>query len=95
MQLRLGALTYTVDEGKLKQQCGHCDYEHARIRIHRTLDPQLKRVTLWHEIIHALLFNAGVYEPEHNEQQIDALAHGIVQVLRDNPQLNALHSSKE
>jgi len=86
MQLRIGALIYDVEERRLKDQCGHCDYEHTCIRIRRSLNPQLKRVTLWHEIIHALLFNAGVYESEHNEQQIDALAHGIVQVLRDNPQ---------
>jgi Zn-dependent peptidase ImmA (M78 family) len=87
MHLHIGAVTYTVSEAKLRGACGTCNYEQARIRINARLDPQLKRVTLWHEIIHALLFNAGVYTAEHNEQQIDALAHGIIQVLRDNPWL--------
>jgi hypothetical protein len=85
MQIRIGAITYQIEEHKLRGACGECNYEQARIRISPKLAGQLKRVTLWHEIIHAVLFNAGVYAPEHDEQQIDALAHGIVQVLDDNP----------
>ncbi len=43
-------------------------------------------MTLWHEILHGIL-NGAAQTEEHNEAHIDALAHGIIQVLRDNPQL--------
>lgn len=71
--------------GPFGRRCGECDPARARIKIDSKLDPQIQDVTLWHEIVHAILFGAGVPGDEHNEQQIDALAYGIVAALRDNP----------
>ena len=45
----------------------------------------MKRVTLWHELIHGILENAGIHN--HDEQQIDAIAYGIVAVLQAVPAL--------
>jgi hypothetical protein len=41
--------------------------------------------TLWHETIHAALLGAGI--EKHNEQQVDALAHGIMSAIQHNPWL--------
>ena len=63
-------------------------YAAGAIRLRAALNPQLRRVTLWHEILHAVLTQTG--RQRHNEGELDALAHGIVQVLRDNPELREL-----
>lgn len=64
---------------------GHILYGESRIYLNAKLGDQSRRQTLWHEILHAVLVQAGVQE--HDEQQIDALAYGVVGVLQDNPWL--------
>lgn len=94
MQIKIGPLCYEVVEvaelasagGELH---GDINYRKCRIRIDADDAPQIKRVTLWHEILHGILTGAAQSE-DHNEAHIDALAHGIIQVLRDNPQLRNL-----
>lgn len=91
MHIQIGPLTYQVVEvpelasasGSLY---GDIDYGKCRIRICAESDPQIKLVTLWHELLHGILAGAAHTE-DHNEAHIDALAHGIVLALRDNPQL--------
>lgn len=63
---------------------GHVDFVHARIR----LDPQNQGhqymcITLWHEILHTIIFNAQLDLPDE-EQTVRALSAGIYQVLQDN-----------
>lgn len=65
---------------------GDINYGKCRIRIAADSCAQMKQVTLMHEILHGILVCAAQTE-EHNEAHIDALAHGLIQVLRDNPQL--------
>jgi hypothetical protein len=65
---------------------GHIRYSPSLIQLDAGLGPQAAYVTLWHEILHALLTHAG--RDNHDETQISALAYGIAQVLRDNPWLN-------
>lgn len=65
---------------------GDIDYGKCRIRITAESDAQKQRVTLWHEVLHAILYQAGM--TDHDEQVIDALAYGITQALREN---EALH----
>lgn len=92
MQIQIGPISYQVVEvpelasARSGQLYGDINYEKCRIRIASESDPQIKLVTLWHEIFHGIL-NGAAQTEEHNEAHIDALAHGIIQVLRDNPQL--------
>lgn len=96
-QVQIGPIVYTVveveelhEEGAGRFLYGDIHYGKCRIRVDADLDPQAKHLTLWHEILHGILNGAGIDSADHDEQHIDALAHGIVQVLRDNPGLLCL-----
>lgn len=98
-QVIIGPLIYAVVEVEELASAhgllyGDIDYGRCRIRVAAESDPQIKRVTLWHEILHGIL-NGAAITADHNEQHIDALAHGIVQVLRDNPDLRGGSSAAE
>lgn len=41
-------------------------------------------VTLWHEVVHAILIHAGVDLGDDEERIVEALGLGIYQVLADN-----------
>ena len=94
MRLRIGAIEYAVVRVKGlsvddEPADGCLAYLECAIQLEATTAPQLSRVTLWHEILHAILAHSG-RQLDHDEDEIEALAHGIVQVLRDNPELTLL-----
>jgi len=66
---------------------GHINYGRAIIEIEDDIDDQVAIETLWHEIIHAILVQAGQSKISKNEMAIEALAYGIAQVITDNPRL--------
>jgi hypothetical protein len=91
MHIQIGPIVYTVVEvEELASEHGllHGDINHGKCRIRLSADDDRQRQhqTLWHEILHGILHGAGIRD-DHDEQQIEALAHGIIQVLRDNPSL--------
>jgi Zn-dependent peptidase ImmA (M78 family) len=77
-----------VDERELihdgDPHVGHISYDKSNIRISRELDEYGRRVTLWHELLHAIIAQAGRENDSVSEQDIEALAHGIVEVLERN-----------
>jgi len=83
-KLRIGAITYDVTESVM-QDCGCIDYEKQTIEIRKGLAADARTVTLWHEILHGILYNMG--HVNHDEILVDGIAHGVLQCLRDNPQL--------
>ena len=58
------------------------NYDGAKIRISSECRP--KRLSLWHEIIHAIAHDRMI---ALTEEQVEALARGVYQVLGDNPDL--------
>lgn len=66
------------DDGKLN---GRISYSTTEISIEKKQSYQSKIITLWHEIIHALLSHADV---EHDEKIAVVLGTGIVGVIQDN-----------
>ena len=88
-KLRIGAIDYSVKRVKRlwdkTHNSGEIHYFDSEIILDKSLDKQQTRQTLWHEIIHAVLFN-GSYN-DHDEQMVQIISNGIVQVLRDNPEL--------
>lgn len=78
-------LTSTNSEGNLVSLYGQIQYGEAKIKLDIDLSPVPGAVTLWHEIFHAVLANAGL--TDHDEKLLDALAHGTIMLIRDNPHL--------
>lgn len=60
--------------------CGDCDYNNKVIRIRKSQD-SIELQTLLHEVIHAVCFELGLYDEEHDEKFIDRLALGLSDVL--------------
>lgn len=88
--IRMGVLDYSVqvvpnlraaDDTKLY---GEILYGAGTIRIDSASKPAFQAVVLWHELIHGLLEQAG---QEQSESTCNALAYGLVQLFRDNPDL--------
>jgi hypothetical protein len=86
--MRIGAVDYTVHvvadlkDGSQKLS-GWIQHERTRIWLERDQSAQVMRQTLWHEVLHALLVQAG-HDGTLSDPVIEALAYGIVGVLRDN-----------
>ena len=91
MDIRIGAITYAVVESDISDY-GMIDYETQTIRIRKGLGKDAKSVTVWHEVIHAILYNMG--HLDHDEVLVDGIAHGLLQCLRDNPKLRELSNGR-
>lgn len=60
-----------------------------QVLVDRDLADDVKVVTVWHEILHGLIEQAGF--DDHDERLITALSFGLHQVLKDNPDLVGLY----
>ena len=72
---------------------GEILHQISTIRLEMGTSPQFRRMILWHEIVHAILTQAGYHD--HDEQMMEVLASGIMQVLRDNPWLIEIYPREE
>lgn len=89
--IKVGGLRYRVllkDEIEIlgEAKLGAFDNEKLTIEICSSCVDDAKLVTLWHEIIHAIDEQANL---NMSEGATNALAHSVVQILRDNPALMA------
>jgi hypothetical protein len=89
-----GSTVYTVreienlldDAGSTKLD-GHIVYGKSEIRVDAGLDFQRKRIVIFHELIHAIMDQAGLDLEDKNEAICDVIAHGMISALRSNPYL--------
>jgi hypothetical protein len=74
----------TSDEGK--SLFGFISYTYTEIRVEEDLSDTAKWATLWHEIVHGILDNAGL---KNNETLVTALGAGLAGVINSkaNPEL--------
>lgn len=92
-KIRIGGVDYeVVDDPVLTdvQLCGQIRYLRCQIAVAPGIHPQAKVQILLHEIVHGILHNAGI--DEQPENMVDAIAHGMMQVIRDNPDLSNLET---
>jgi hypothetical protein len=87
--LKIGPFTFGVEYGKPtdtegNEVDGKLWHSKSRIVIDKELEAQPKKQTLLHEIIHEIAIQAG---QEMTEGQVDSIAFGVYQVIRDNPAL--------
>lgn len=93
--IRVGPLTYAlIRDPALSDDdaMGAWNAHRLEIRLAEGLPPEREQIEAWHEVIHAILFAAGIEAAEHDEQLVRALAHGIVAALKDNSG-SVLHGS--
>ena len=88
--IRVGGVDFTVVERRDLRDGntglnGHILYNDCEIRIEQEMTPHKKWITVWHEVLHGLLEQAGM--DDHEEKIIVALGYGVTQALRDNPWL--------
>lgn len=93
--IRIDGIDFTVEivEGlhaEAKKLDGWITYGDTKIKLDSGLSDGAAFQVLWHEVLHGICAQRGIEFGEDDEQIIDSLAHGIVQVLRDNPQLRQL-----
>lgn len=94
-KIQIGCVDYTVKEiddlhkvnedGQKVWLHGHILHADAEIRVASDQSEDVKTVTVWHEVMHGILQNAG--QSNQPEGFIEALSFGLVQVIRDNPEL--------
>jgi len=91
LAVQIGPLTFTVKETRgLRADdgdklLGQLRYDDQVIDLEAGQGPDAKRITLIHEILHGIFFNAGLRD--HDEQLIDLVATGFLDLLRQNPHL--------
>ena len=91
-QIKIGAIRYRivteknlVDDDGLKRLDGHIRYSSSEIKLDSALGPQARRQVIWHEVLHGIMTQAGI--ETHDEKNIEAISHGLMNVLEDNPWL--------
>ena len=90
--VKVGPLSYTIEDvdgltDEDQEIFGCCFVSDCRMQLRGGLKPPVRAVTLWHEIMHAILVHAGFDDPY--ERIVGALSHGVVGVLQENPELLA------
>ena len=100
--VRIGPVTYRVErvlrlmgnngDGSSTWLNGRVRYEKALIELEQELPAEVETIAIVHEIVHAVLEQAGI--DDEPESIVVALGYGLVQVLRDNPELVELITTK-
>ncbi len=88
----VGTADYEVKQKGQLDLLGETRSEHAEILIRRKQAPSVKRETLMHELLHAIIYASGMvhhFKLDHDteEELVSALSPWILQLLRDNPYL--------
>ena len=66
---------------------GACNYNNQAIEISDSINEGRIKVTLLHEIIHAILSERGLNDQCEDEMLVDNMAHAIRMLAKQNPEL--------
>ena len=58
---------------------GQVDYKDAVIKVNKDLNPEIKKETICHEMLHGMLVHLGYHEQSQDEQFVNALSNAIYQ----------------
>ena len=89
--IKIGHICYKVkkvkrlNDGGGNVMYGQINYGKSLIELDAGMNCQHTRQTLWHEAIHAIMSHSGI--EKHDEQLVEILASGIMQVINDNPSM--------
>ncbi|MGX7211300.1 hypothetical protein [Enterococcus innesii] len=88
--VKVGPVYYDVTEKPFieidgeRNYAGSCDRDATEIAILADLSNERKEATFYHELMHAMLFEAGYSLAEHDEELIDRVSKVLHQVIDDN-----------
>lgn len=66
---------------------GSITYNVGLIEIVDGMPIEVERAVVLHEVMHAVFKGQGQGDYQHDESLLEAIAHGVVDVLRANPEL--------
>lgn len=66
---------------------GACNYNNQTIKISDSINEGNIKVTLLHEIIHAILSERGLNDQCDDEMLVDNMAHALRMLAKQNPEL--------
>ena len=97
MIITIGSRDYRLkdwarDHAETASRFGQCDTNQGIIYVDESLTDDKKAVTLLHEIMHAVWVEWCLNDDDKEERIVDAMAKGLTQTLRDNPELQQLLS---
>jgi Zn-dependent peptidase ImmA (M78 family) len=90
--IRIGYRTYQIKawtdlELVTTESYGQCDKQRGIIYVCTHLDDVVIADTLLHEVLHAVWHEYGLQDDDREERIVHTLASGLIQVMRDNPQV--------
>lgn len=98
-KVRVGAIDYAVtqvagltddppaDGSDPPALLGKVSFTHMTIKVDADMPPRMKAAVLWHETVHALLYQHGIDLGCDEERIVTALGYALTQLVRDNPAL--------
>lgn len=94
MDIKVGYRQYRLNEwsandGMANQCFGKCDTNTAQIFVDFSLPPEKRANTAIHECLHAIWSEWALDDKDDEERIVRALANGLTQILRDNPDFAA------
>ena len=66
---------------------GEATYHKTLIKVDANSSKQGAMQTLMHEIIHTIRYQSAIQPTENEEYVCDALSFGLIQLIKDNPEL--------
>ena len=90
-RIKIGGINYKViEDDKImieNSRLGEINHRNIEIKVTRHQDEEVKRLTLIHEAMHALLLYMGEYQKHDDEQFVERFANGLLMLVVDNPKL--------
>lgn len=98
-QVKIGSVPYRIEQAHPLTNkdnntvlWGEVLQGQQKIRIDSEIGPEIQRVVLLHEIIHALLIHTGF--SDHEEELPERLGYALDAFLQDNPEFILLYLAK-
>ena len=90
--IKIGPFHYAIADIHGETDDGR--FVHGRATFHKTLieieassSKQGALHTLMHEIVHTIRYQAAIKPTEDEEYVCDSMAYGLIQLIKDNPEL--------
>lgn len=86
--VKVGAHNFEIRRRNIEKlgRVGLCSTDHEYIEVDSSIGVTATKVTLLHELIHAMLAACGI-RGQHDEIVVEALANRMVEMFQENPGL--------